>query len=118
MIVGLAGVLPAAVRDQEDDIDAQPYLWSDLLARRNALALRREDLAPVLRVDEQKYRARETGSLPVGPYLAEELIAMEEFVADTAAALVAAAGGRCGRAAGRHRPGRVHRRLPRRAHAA
>ena len=36
MNVGLVGVLP---RDQEDDIDEQPYLWSDLLARRNALAL-------------------------------------------------------------------------------
>ena len=88
MSVGLAGVLPVAVRDQEDDIDEPPYLWSDLLARRNALALRREDLVPVLKVDEQKYSARETGALPVGPYLAEELIAMEEFVAETAAAVV------------------------------
>jgi hypothetical protein len=97
MSVGLAGVLPAAVRDQEDDIDerddieAQPYLWSDLVARRNALALRREDLVPVLRIDEQKYRAREAGDLPVGPYLVEELIAMEEFVADERAKLLAAA---------------------------
>jgi transcriptional regulator with XRE-family HTH domain len=83
--------LPVAVGDQEDDIDQQPYLWSDLLARRNALALRREDLIPVLRVEEQKYRARETGALSVGPYLVEELIAMEEFVADVAATMLAAA---------------------------
>ena len=88
--MGLAGVLPAAVRDQEDDIDEQPYLWSDLLARRNALALRREDLVPVLRVDELRYRAREAGSLPVGPYLVEELIAMEEFVAAATAQLLVA----------------------------
>ena len=66
MSVGLAGVLPAAVRDQEDDIDEQPYLWSDLLARRNALSLQVEDLVPVLRVDLRKYRSRETGALEVG----------------------------------------------------
>ncbi|ORX19447.1 hypothetical protein [Mycobacterium xenopi] len=91
MSAGRAGVVSAVVRDQEDKIDEQTYLWSDLLARRNALALRREDLVPVLRVDAQKYFARETGGLPVGPYLVEELIAMEEFVADTAAAMIAAA---------------------------
>lgn len=91
MSVGPAGVFPAMVGDWEDDIDEQPYLWSDLLARRNALALRREDLVPVLRVDEQKYRAREAGDLPVGPYLVEELIAMEEFVAGETAKLLAAA---------------------------
>jgi hypothetical protein len=91
MSAGLAGVLPAAVRDQEGDIDELPYLWSDLLARRNALALRREDLVPVLKVDEWKYSAREEGALQVGPYLVEELIAMEEFVVDMAAAVIAAA---------------------------
>jgi hypothetical protein len=77
MSVGLAGVLPAAVRDQEDDIDEQPYLWSDLLARRNALSLQVEDLVPVLRVDLRKYRSRETGALEVGPDLVDELIASE-----------------------------------------
>ena len=81
MSVGLAGGLSAAVHDQEDDIDEQPYLWSDLLARRNALSLRVEDLVPVLRVDLRKYRSRETGALEVGPDLVDELIAMEEFVA-------------------------------------
>ena len=90
MSVGPAGVFPAMVGDWEDDIDEQPYLWSDLLARRNALALRREDVVPVLRVDEHKYRAREAGDLPVGPYLVEELIAMEEFVAGETAKLLAA----------------------------
>jgi transcriptional regulator with XRE-family HTH domain len=91
MSVGLAGVLPAAVRDWEDDIDEQPYLWSDLLARRNALSLRVEDLVPVLRVDMRKYRSRETGALEVGPDLVDELIAMEEFVAGEADKLVAGA---------------------------
>ncbi len=91
MSVGLAGVLPAAVRDQEDDIDQQPYMWSDLLARRNALSLQVEDLVPVLRVDLRKYRSRETGALEVGPDLVDELIAMEEFVASEADKLLAAA---------------------------
>lgn len=91
MTVGLAGVLPAAVRDQEDDIDEQPYLWSDLLARRNALSLQVEDLVPVLRVDLRKYRSRETGALEVGPDLVDELIAMEEFVASEANKLLDAA---------------------------
>ena len=91
MSVGLAGVLPAAVRDQEDDIDEQPYLWSDLLARRNALSLQVEDLVPVLRVDLRKYRSRETGALEVSAELVDELIAMEEFVAGEADKLLAAA---------------------------
>jgi hypothetical protein len=91
MSVGLAGVLPAVVRDQEGDIDDQPYLWSDLLARRNALSLQVEDLVPVLRVDLRKYRSRETGALEVGPDLVDELIAMEEFVAGEADKLLAAA---------------------------
>ena len=81
MSVGLAGGLPVGVHDREDDIDEPPYLWSDLLARRNALSLRVEDLVPVLRVDLRKYRSRETGALEVGPELVDELIAMEEFVA-------------------------------------
>jgi hypothetical protein len=81
MSIGLAGVLPVGVHDREDDIDEPPYLWSDLLARRNALSLRVEDLVPVLRVDLRKYRSRETGALEVGPELVDELIAMEEFVA-------------------------------------
>lgn len=88
MSVGLVGLLP---RDQEDDIDEQPYLWSDLLARRNALSLQVEDLVPVLRVDLRKYRSRETGALEVGPDLVDELIAMEEFVAGEADKLLAAA---------------------------
>ncbi len=91
MTVGLAGVLPAAVYIREDDIDEQPYLWSDLVARRNALSLRVEDLVPVLRVDLRKYRSRETGALEVGPELVDELIAMEEFVAGEVARLLASA---------------------------
>ena len=91
MRVGLAGGLPAGAHDREDDIDEPPYLWSDLLARRNALSLRVEDLVPVLRVDLRKYRSRETGALEVGPELVDELIAMEEFVAGEADKLLAAA---------------------------
>jgi hypothetical protein len=92
MSVGLAGGLSAAVHDQEDDdIDEQPYLWSDLLARRNALSLQVEDLVPVLRVDLRKYRSRETGALEVGPDLVDELIAMAEFVAGEADRLLAEA---------------------------
>ena len=90
MRVGLAGDLPVGLCDREDDIDEPPYLWSDLVARRNALSLRVEDLVPVLRVDLRKYRSRETGALEVGPDLVEELIAMEEFVAGEAANLLAA----------------------------
>lgn len=91
MSVGLAGALPTAVYDQEDDIDEAPYRWSDLLARRNALSLRVEDLVPVLRVDLHKYRSRETGALEVGAELVDELIAMEEFVAGEAARMLDAA---------------------------
>ena len=35
-----------------------PYLWSDLLARRNALSFRREDVVELLHVDASKYHAR------------------------------------------------------------
>ena len=91
MSVGLAGALSAGAHDWEDDIDEPPYLWSDLLARRNALSLRVEDLVPVLRVDLRKYRSRETGALEVGPDLVDELIAMEEFVAGERDALLTSA---------------------------
>jgi len=96
MSASTAGLLPAAVHDQEVDIDEDgfdepPYLWSDLLARRNALSLRVEDLVPVLRVDMRKYRSRETGALEVGPELVDELIAMEDFVADEVNKMLAAA---------------------------
>jgi transcriptional regulator with XRE-family HTH domain len=96
MSVSTAGLLPAAVHDQEVDIDEDgfdepPYLWSDLLARRNALSQRVEDLVPVLRVDLRKYRSRETGALEVGPELVDELIAMEDFVADEVNKMLAAA---------------------------
>jgi hypothetical protein len=52
-----------------------------LLARRNALGLRVEDLTLILKVDLGKYRSRETGALEVGGHLVDELIAMEQFVA-------------------------------------
>lgn len=97
MSVSTAGLLPAAVHDQEVDIaadddfdDEPPFLWSDLLARRNALSLRVEDLVPVLRVDMRKYRSRETGALGVDELL-DELILMDHFVAGETNKLLAAA---------------------------
>lgn len=87
MSVATAEVLPAY--DLEDIIDQYPYLWSDLLAHRNALGLQTEELVPVLQVHYAAYRDRESGyyDLPQGlrhvaPDLMLELFAMEEFVAD------------------------------------
>lgn len=89
MSVAVAELMPAL--DMEDIINEQPYRWSDLLARRDALGLQVEELVPVLRVDLQKYRSRETGALDVGPWVVDELIAMEEFVAGEAERLMTAA---------------------------
>lgn len=79
MSTAIAAVLPAAV-DMRQDPGVASYLWSDLLARRNALAMHREDLVDLLEVDWAKYRDREDGSRPVSESLIEELLAMEEFV--------------------------------------
>jgi hypothetical protein len=91
MSVGLAGVLPAAVRE-EDDIVEQPfaeYLWSDLKVRRNALSLWPENLAPLLGLDLTRYRTYESGGRAgPGPGLVNELIAMEAFVAGEADRLI------------------------------
>ncbi len=93
MSVGLAGVLPAAVRE-EGDIVEQPsyeYLWSDLKARRNALSLWPEDLAPLYELDLTRYRTYESGArdlLGPGRGLVDELIAMEAFVAGEADRLI------------------------------
>ncbi|WP_293003222.1 hypothetical protein [Mycobacterium sp.] len=89
MSVALAELLLAG--DLEDTINEQPYLWSDLLARRNALGLQVEDLVTVLRVDLRKYRSRETGALDVGFDLVDELIAMEHFVSSETERLMLAA---------------------------
>lgn len=62
------------------DLGGPPYLWSDLLARRNALALRTEDVAELLDINVDKYFSREWGSRTVGAYLVGELVAMEYFV--------------------------------------
>lgn len=100
MSVSTAGLLPAAVHDQEDDIDDDfddddiddepPFLWSDLLARRNALGLRVEEIVPVLRVSEVLYKLRETGELKVDE-LVDELILMGHFVAGETNKMLAAA---------------------------
>lgn len=90
MSTALAAVLPA-VAGMRQDPGVAPYLWSDLLARRNALAVHREDLVDLLEVDLAKYRDREGGSRPVSDSLIEELLAMEEFVREETDALLAAA---------------------------
>lgn len=74
-----------AVRDaalSEPESEGPPYDWADLLARRNALGLRTEDLATVLRVDLSKYWGRESGARSAGAGLVDELIDMEGFVAE------------------------------------
>jgi hypothetical protein len=65
-----------------------PYQRWDLTARRAALGLQPEQLAPVLQIGLTKYRSRETGSLPAPPGLVKELIAMEDFVAEQTAKLL------------------------------
>lgn len=98
MTIGLAGVLPAAVFIRRDDIndidtfDGPHYQWWDLLTWRNGLGLLIEELAPVLRVNLQDFREREQGARGyVGPYVVEELIAMEEFVGEVVDRLLASA---------------------------
>lgn len=90
----LAGVLPAAVREG-DDIAEQPfveYLWSDLVARRNALSLWPEDIAPLLGIDLSRYREIEEGIFGyVSLRVINDVIAMEAFVAEEAERLVAGA---------------------------
>lgn len=75
-------------RHREADIDSLSHLHSDLIARRTALGLRDEELAAVLNVDLSKYRGRESGALPVGPHLVEELRLMEAFVTAEATLMV------------------------------
>lgn len=90
----LAGVLPAAVREG-DDIAEQPfveYLWSDLVARRNALSLWPEDIAPLLGIDLARYREIEEGIFGyVSLRVINDVIAMESFVAEEAEWLVSGA---------------------------
>ncbi len=92
MTIALADVVSADVWSRENDIDEPPYLWSDLLARRNALGLQTEELAPVLDVDYHRYREREKGVLSVGPYMLGEVIRMERFVAAVEADLIGGSG--------------------------
>ncbi|UQX13403.1 hypothetical protein [Candidatus Mycobacterium methanotrophicum] len=91
MSVGSAEVLPA-VFGEEDTIDEQPlaeYLWSDLKIRRAALSLWPEDLAPLLGMDETRYRAYETGGRTmIGRGLINEIVAMEAFVVGEVALLI------------------------------
>jgi hypothetical protein len=89
----LAGVLPA-VREG-DDIAEQPfveYLGSDLLARRSALSLSPEVLAPLLGLDLFRYKEIEGGALGyVGLRVINDVIAIEAFVAAETERLVAGA---------------------------
>lgn len=68
--------------------DSAPYLWSDLLARRNALGIRRGEFVQVLRIGARSYRDRENGTRAVEPWLIDELDAMEKFVEDETDALL------------------------------
>ncbi len=81
---GLTGALLVGARE-EDDITGPlvEYLWSDLKARRNALSLWPEDLAPLYGMELTRYRTYESGArdlLGAGQGLVDELIAMEAFV--------------------------------------
>lgn len=83
MSVGLAEVLPAVVFEEATIAEhAVDYLWSDLKARRNALSLWPEDLAPVLGVDIARVLVCEHDDLDeVHWRYRSELPAMREFIA-------------------------------------
>ncbi|TKV35398.1 hypothetical protein [Mycobacteroides abscessus] len=67
------------------------YRSCDLLAYRDALALRREELADLLRVAVDKQGKRERGNSDVGLDLAAEMQAIENLVENIAGAAVTAA---------------------------
>lgn len=75
----------------DSDTTEPAYLWSDLLARRNALGLTVEDAASVLNLWRDKLREAEEGDREVMTTLVKEFIAMERFVADHADEILAAA---------------------------
>lgn len=67
------------------------YLWSDLKARRNALGLWPEDLAPLFGFDLTRYRTYESGGRDLmrdNRGLVDELITMEAFVGEEADRLI------------------------------
>ncbi|MEY8019176.1 hypothetical protein [Mycobacterium servetii] len=68
------------------------YSRSDLKARRSALSLWPQDIAPLLELSTSRYKAIEAGGHGyIGAYLVGELIRMEAFVAGETERLVAAA---------------------------
>ncbi|WP_074342449.1 hypothetical protein [Mycobacteroides abscessus] len=73
-----------------------PFLWSDLLAHRTALALLQHELHDVLRIGGTKYWERERGARPVGTELVGELLAMEALVGSITEEAVAAAAAAAG----------------------
>lgn len=83
---GSADDLPSSTVSRDDN--DPPYLGTDLQARRTALGLQREDLAPLLNVDVERYWDRESGDRSAGRYSAKALIAMETFVAEQSAVLI------------------------------
>lgn len=117
MSVGLAEVLPAVMFEEAAIAEhSVEYLWSDLKARRNALSLWPEDLAPVLGVDIARVLVCEHDDVdqvhwrygrelpamrayiaghPGDPHevpaeFIDELVAMEAFVATEAQRLITA----------------------------
>lgn len=82
---------PTPVRAGTHPGTAPHFLWSDLVARRSALGLRREELAQLLRIDAGRYWSVENGDRSTGALLVVELVAMESFVATRTQHLVDAA---------------------------
>lgn len=88
---------PAAVNQEGAAIDKPAVTYSrlDLKARRSALSLHTQDIAPLLELSPSRYTAIESGGRGrgylVGPYLVVELIQMEAFVAGETERLIAAA---------------------------
>lgn len=87
---------PASSGHLNRDALGAGYLPCDLLAYREALALRLDDLAGLLGIDAGKQQRRERGIRDAGMHLAGEVLAMEAFVdavaAQEIAAITAAAG--------------------------
>lgn len=84
-------LLPDAV-GMRHDRGVAPYLWSDLIARRNALGLQLDDVAELLGVDWDRYVRRENGNKKINaPSLVNELTEMEAFVTEATDAMIASA---------------------------
>jgi hypothetical protein len=72
--------------------DFQDYLWSDLMARRIGIGLMAEEFARATRAVYEEIYDAEAGDIAVRGRLVNAAIAMEQFVADETARLIADAG--------------------------